>query len=233
MPTLLIDADPQHSLTDFLRVSIPSDQPTLLEVLRGDISAENAFYPVPTPFQSTDLHRPNLFLIPCDRALDKAQRFLAQLSTNANLLHQRLKPLYPLFDFIAIDTPAYKSHLLLTALGAADRILIPAEVAAKGIKSLSESLAFLDECRSLNLTQAQLLGILPFRAQWHRTNPTAETKANLDLIQQIAPNQVLPPILESEFYRQALNQATTLAELAPQHSSLEQPIDDLLNRLFP
>jgi chromosome partitioning protein len=222
--TLLIDADPQRNLTDLLRVEVGSNAPTLLEVISGDVSATEAFYPVP--------EREHLYLIPADRALNKAQHYLSQVGNRAAVLRLRLKELLDVFDFIVIDTPPQKGHLGMTALGASDYAVIPAEVAAKGVNSLSETWALIEESRGLEAFKGQLIGVLPFRARWVGNVPTTETRSNMELMKEIIGDHLLPPLQESEVYKKAINYASLPSELSEDKADLEYPFDVLLERIF-
>ena len=224
LETLLIDADPQRNLTDLLRVDIQANDPTLLEVIQGDISIEQAFYPVPD--------RSRLYLVPADRALNKAQHYLSQLGNSAAVLRLRLKPILEVFDLIIIDTPPQKGHLGLTALGASDYAVIPAEVAAKGVNSLTETWALIEESKSLEAFKGELAGVLPFRARWVGNFPTTETNANMSLMKDFIGEKLLPPLLESEIYKKAVNYALIPSEVSEDKADLEYPFDVLLKRLM-
>lgn len=225
LETLLIDADPQRNLTDLLRVEVKSNEPTLLEVIQGDVSAEQSFYPVPD--------RDRLYLIPADRALNKAQHYLSQVGNSAAVLRLRLKSLLSVFDLIVIDTPPQKGHLGMTSLGASDFAVIPAEVAAKGINSLSETWALIEESKGLEAFKGSLLGVLPFRARWVGNMPTIETRSNMELMKNFVGDLLLPPLLESEIYKKAINYATLPSEISKDKADLEYPFDFLLEKLFP
>jgi chromosome partitioning protein len=223
--TLLIDADPQRNLTDLLRIEVPTNEPTLLEVIQGDVAADNAFYPVP--------ERENLFLIPSDRALNKAQHYLSQVGNSAAVLRKRLKPVMSVFELIVIDTPPQKSHLCLTALGAANYAIIPAEAAAKGVNSLAETWALIEECTVLDAFGGQVIGVVPFRAKWVGNRPTIETRTNMELMEQMVGQVMLPPLLESEVYKRSINYATIPSEISVENLDLEYPFDVLLQRILP
>jgi len=220
---LLIDGDPQKNLTDLLRVEVPANQPTLLEVIKGDVSVEDAIYPVPD--------RENLFLIPADRALNSAQYYLATLANSAAVLRLRLKPVKQHFGLMVIDSPPQKSHICLTALGAADCVIIPAEVAAKGVNSLAETWALLEESRTMEAFRGELIGVLPFRAKWIGNLPTIETRNNIETMRQMVGEVLLPPLLESEIYKKSINYAACPSEIAPEKADLEYPFDILLQRM--
>lgn len=221
--TLLIDGDPQKNLTDLLGVEVPPRQPTLLEVLKGDVTIEDAIYPVP--------NRENLFLVPSDRALINAQYYLASLSNSGYILSKRLQPVMQDFGLVMVDSPPQKSHICLSAIGAADAVIIPAEVAAKGIASLSETWALLEECREMRAFGGELLGVLPFRARWVGLRPTTETSTNLAAMQEMVGDCLLPPLLESEAYKKAVNYGKLPSEVALKHRELEFPFDVFLERL--
>jgi chromosome partitioning protein len=225
LETLLIDADPQRNLTDLLRVEVKSNEPTLLEVIQGDISSEQSFYPVP--------ERKGLYIIPADRALNKAQHYLSQVGNSAAVLKLRLKPLFPIFDLIIIDTPPQKGHLGMTSLGASDFAVIPAEVAAKGVNSLSETWALIEESKALDAFKGNLIGVLPFRARWVGNVPTTETRSNMALMKDIIGDLLLPPLQESEIYKKAINYAFLPSEISETKADLEYPFDVLLEKIFP
>jgi chromosome partitioning protein len=225
LETLLIDADPQRNLTDLLRLEVESNEPTLLEVIQGDISAEQSFYPVPD--------RKGLYIIPADRALNKAQHYLSQVGNSAAVLKLRLKPLFSVFDLIIIDTPPQKGHLGMTSLGASDFAVIPAEVAAKGVNSLSETWALIEESKDLEAFKGNLIGVLPFRARWVGNMPTTETRSNMALMKDMIGDLLLPPLLESEVYKKAINYASLPSEVAEGKEDLEYPFEVLLQKIFP
>ena len=62
---LLIDADPQHSLTLFTGISLEHDEVSLLELYHGLDDAQDALHPCEEHDQ--------LFIIPSDDRLDAAQ----------------------------------------------------------------------------------------------------------------------------------------------------------------
>jgi chromosome partitioning protein len=225
LETLVIDADPQRNLTDLLRVEVKSNEPTLLEVIHGDVSSDQSFYPVPD--------RKGLYAIPADRALNKAQHYLSQVGNSAAVLKLRLKPLLSIFDLIVIDTPPQKGHLGMTSLGASDFAVIPAEVAAKGVNSLSETWALIEESKALEAFKGSLIGVLPFRSRWVGNTPTTETRSNMALMRDIIGEMLLPPLQESEIYKKAINYAALPSEISESKADLEYPFDVLLERIFP
>ena len=60
-------------------------------------------------------------------------------------LKRCLKEVADLFDYVLIDVQPSRSQVSLTAAGASDYVLVPVERNVKGVNSLVETLAFLDE----------------------------------------------------------------------------------------
>jgi len=222
IPTLLIDGDPQRNLTDLLGVEI-ENEPTLLEVITGKCSIEDAIYPVPD--------RENLFLVPSDRALVNAQHYLASSANCSRVLKKRLEPVMQDFGLIMIDSPPQKNHINLTAIGAADVVIIPAEAVAKGIGSLTETWALLEECRDGDAFDGKLLGVLPFRARVVGLQLTGEASTSLKAMEGFIGDVLLPSVVESVVYQRALNQGKLPSELDASKKELEAPFDLLLQRL--
>jgi len=222
VPTLLIDGDPQRNLTDLLGVEI-ENEPTLLEVITGKCSIEDAIYPVPD--------RENLFLVPSDRALVNAQLYLASSANCSRVLKKRLEPVMQDFGLIMIDSPPQKNHINLTAIGAADVVIIPAEAVAKGIGSLTETWALLEECREGDAFDGKLLGVLPFRARVVGLQLTGEASTSLKAMEGFIGEVLLPSVVESVVYQRALNQGKLPSELDASKKELEAPFDLLLQRL--
>lgn len=108
---LAIDSDPQANLTFYLNHEVQSNQPSLFEVLNGQVTTEDGIYPT-----SYD----NLFLIPADRGLFKISDYLSSSGTGAFILKLRLKSVAKLFDYVLIDVQPSRSQLCLTAVGASD-----------------------------------------------------------------------------------------------------------------
>ena len=87
------------------------NEPSLLEVLTGQVTTEDGIYPTSYP---------NLFVIPADLSLFKVSDFLASSGTGAFILKLRLKDVASLFDYAIVDVQPSRSQICLTALGAAD-----------------------------------------------------------------------------------------------------------------
>lgn len=218
---LAIDGDPQANLTFYLNHPVASNQPTLLEVLTGVVKIEDGIYPTA---------RDNLFLIPADKSLFKVSEYLSNSGAGAFLLKLRLKAVQELFDCVLIDVQPSRSQICLSAVGAADFILIPAEAATKGVNSLIDTLEFLSEQASIGAFTGQVLGVIPFRDRWIGHTQTLESKENIATMKEFAENiPILPSIRESEQFKRAIRVGKLLSEIG--HPDLQYPFEKIIEAL--
>lgn len=223
---LVIDADPQSSLTTFLGHQVESDSPTLLEVLKKQVSTEDGIYK--TRYE-------NLFLIPSDDALDTVQDYLAGSGTGAFTLKRRLSPVAKMFDFCLVDAPPQRSQICLTVIGASNALMLPVEASVKGLQSLIRTLELIDELqKDQEAFDGTMLGVVPFRDRWVGLRRTTESQSNIESMRQItqewfSKDLVLPSIRESEKFKQAINRGQTLYEMG--QDELAYPIEVLVEKI--
>lgn len=218
---LAIDSDPQANLTFYLNHEVESNQPSLLEVLTGQVKPEDGIYP--TGYD-------NLFLIPADRGLFKVSDYLSSSGTGAFILKLRLKAAASLFDYALIDVQPSRSQLCLTAVGASDFVLIPVEANVKGMNSLIDTLDFLDEQANLMAFTGKILGIVPFRDRWVGNTQTLEGRQNIEAMREYAQEiPILASIRESEQYKKAIRQGKLLTDLG--QGDLQYPFEQIIEAL--
>ena len=218
---LAVDCDPQANLTFYLNHDVEPSQPTLLEVLTGSVKSEDGIYP--TQYE-------NLFLMPADKGLFKVSEYLSSSGAGAFILKLRLKDVASLFDYVLIDVQPSRSQICLSAVGAADYILIPTEAATKGVNSLIDTLEFLDEQAKLMAFTGKVLGVVPFRDRWVGHTQTNESKENVNAMREIVEElQILPSIRGSEQYKKAIRQGRSLADLG--HADLQYPFEKIIEAL--
>ncbi|MEH2005337.1 ParA family protein [Nostoc sp.] len=220
--TLMLDSDPQHNLTTYLGFELLPNQPTLLEFLKKTVAPEDCVYPT--------LDNDNLFLIPADDQLDTVQDYLSNSGVGATLLKRRLSAISQIFQVCIIDAPPQRSQICLTVIGAADFLIIPAEASVKGYGSLVRTLDLLSGLRDVGATNAEILGILPFRDRWFGNTQAQESRAAVDgMRDEVGEKLVLPSIRESERYKQAINKRITLEELG--YTDLEYPFEMIISKI--
>ncbi len=218
---LMIDADPQSSLTFYLGHEVSPQQPTLLEVLKKQVATEEAIY---------ELSESNLWLLPSDEALNNVQEYLSETGMGAVILSKRLQAVKELFGFCFIDCPPQRSQIVLTALGAADYLIIPVEASSKGLGSLIRTLELVEELRDIDAFTGKILGIIPFRDRWTGYNQTLSCRKSIEGMKEIASDiPILPSVLESEKYKKAIDAGKTLTEMG--FTDLEYPFERLVELL--
>lgn len=218
---LAIDSDPQANLTFYLNHEVQPNQPSLLEVLTGQVATEDGIYE--TSYE-------NLFLIPADRGLFKVSDYLSSSGTGAFILKLRLKTVATLFDYVLIDVQPSRSQLCLTAVGASDFVLIPVEANVKGMNSLIDTLDFLQEQSNLMAFTGQILGIVPFRDRWVGNTQTLEGRQNIEAMKEFAKDMpILASIRESEKFKSAIRQGKLLSEMG--QKDLQYPFEQIVEAL--
>ncbi len=218
---LVIDGDPQANLSFYLNHEVEANQPTLFEVLTGTVETEDGIYPT---------QQENLFLIPADNGLSKVGDFLTSSGTGALILKLRLQAVKEIFDYVVIDVQPTRAPICLSAVGAAEQILIPAEAATKGLNSLLDTRKFLAEQASVMAFTGQVMGAIPFRDRWVGRTQTLESRENIAAMKDLAREiEVLASIRESEQFKRAMRQGKMLSELG--QTDLQYPFEQIIERI--
>jgi chromosome partitioning protein len=193
---LAVDCDPQANLSFYLGCDLDASQPSLLEAIKDQVEIEDSLY------VSRD---ENLLIIPSDRNLVQANDYLAQSGVAASLLRRRFSKIQDAFDYCLIDVQPSRSQLSLSAVGAADHILIPVEATTKGFNSMVDSLEFLNHQQRNGAFSGQILGVIPFRDRWVGKTQTLESRDSIKAIKEFAGEiPIFYSIPESEKYKQAI-----------------------------
>lgn len=227
--TLLLDCDPQSSLTFYSGVEFEEDDPTLLEVINKTVSTSDAIYE--SQFE-------NVWIIPSDDGLDNAQQYLATSGTGATILKKRLKSLKDDFDFIIIDSPPQRSQISLAVIGASDKIIIPFETTSKGANSVLKSLSLIETQIENDVFEGQILGLVPFFDAWFGLSQSTDSKQSIDTVKNILSEDiaealsdipVFPSARQSEQYKKAINQGKTPRDL--KRPDLNYPFEYIIDML--
>jgi chromosome partitioning protein len=148
--TLLVDVDPQANAT--VGLGIPRGQsPGLYEVLCGEVSASEAI---------TQCSVPALAVLPAGAGLAGANMELPRIEGFERLLCERLAPLRERFDYILLDCPPSLGPLTVSALVAADRVIVPVQTeyfALEGLAGLLDTLALVRRELNPRLTVSGML----------------------------------------------------------------------------
>jgi chromosome partitioning protein len=148
--TLLVDVDPQANATVGVGVS-RGRSPGLYEVLTGEASAAQAV---------TDSAVPGLALLPAGPGLAGANVELPRVEDFELRLRECLAPLRDRYEYLLLDCPPSLGPLTVSALVAADRVIVPVQTeyfALEGLAGLLETLALIQRELNPTLTVAGML----------------------------------------------------------------------------
>ena len=150
----------------------------------------------------------------------------------AIVLRKRLDCVCDLFDFCIIDSPPQRSQMSLTVVGAADSLLIPAEVSSKGVNSVCRTLDLVAEQAEIDAFKGQIIGVLPFRDRWVGRTQTKTSRESIETIKLFLRQEkrhplqnieVLPSLIESEQFKKAMDLGKTLKDVG--YEKLEYPFE--------
>ena len=109
-------------------------------------------------------------------------------ATQVGMLRGLLEPLEQSYDIIVLDTPPSESYLTVSALAAANEVIIPLQAHYLALQGLAQALTQVDQVRNGLNPQLQVAGILPTLVN-ARTNIS---KAVLDDVKQNYPQLLYP-----------------------------------------
>ena len=136
---LLVDCDPQASLTISLGVPKPDDLTVTLSTLMGQVLEESPI----NPTEAILHHEEGVDLLPANIDLAGIELRLMSAMSRETILRQVLEPLRKQYDHILLDCMPSLALLTVNSMTAADRILIPVQphfLSARGLEELVKSI---------------------------------------------------------------------------------------------
>jgi len=155
---LLVDCDPQASLTIICGVDIKKLDKSLYEA----IIRENSDEEINTSEIILKTKIKNLDLIPSNIDLSKAEIELMNMLDRERILKHILDPLKNIYDYILIDCPPSLGILTINALTASDEVIVPVEtdyLALRGAEILINQT--IKKVKNKLNTKLKVKGILP------------------------------------------------------------------------
>jgi chromosome partitioning protein len=203
---LLIDMDPQASLTESLGIKPAELTSSLNEVLSGEADL-------------TDVARAvgPLTLIPSVIDLASAELLMSAEVGRDQILTEALGPVLDQYDWILIDCPPSLSLLTLNALTAADDYLVPCETQFLALRGLDHLTRTVERIRRRTNPRLKLLGILPTKYN-PRTTLDNEVLAEL---RARYPGKVFEPIKFSVRFSESTVAGKALLEYDPKHAGAQ------------
>ncbi len=204
---LLVDVDPQASLTTFMGLE-PHE---LEETITNAILDEEGKLPI-----QQDLHK--MSLAPANITLSAAELQLASVMARELRLKEALEPELTNYDFVLIDCPPSLGVLSILALTASTHVLIPIQTHFKAFKGTELLLDTIKKVRKHLNRKLAIAGIVPTIY-----NNASQDKAILEALREqlshLAP--VFSPIPRATAFADAAMARQPLAVYAPKHPSLK------------
>ena len=142
---LLIDTDPHASLTSYLQYDSDHLPVSLYDLFQDPATTKAELDQVILPTEIT-----NLSLIPASMSLATLDRVLGNKEGMGLFLHKQLKLVKDDYDFVLIDCPPVLGVMMVNALAACERILIPVQtefLASKGLQRMVQTLDIMQQSR--------------------------------------------------------------------------------------
>lgn len=135
---LLVDTDPQGSLTIALGNPRPDDLPVTLTDLMANIMQDQP----PLPKEGILSHEEGVDLVPANITLSGLEVSLVNAMSRETILKQYLETVKGQYDCILLDCMPSLGMLTVNALAASDQVLIPVQanyLSAKGLEQLLQT----------------------------------------------------------------------------------------------
>lgn len=135
---LLVDTDPQGSLTIALGNPRPDDLPVTLTDLMAKIMQDQP----PLPKEGILSHEEGVDLVPANITLSGLEVSLVNAMSRETILKQYLETVKGQYDYILLDCMPSLRMLTVNALAASDQVLIPVQanyLSAKGLEQLLQT----------------------------------------------------------------------------------------------
>ena len=173
---LLIDADPQGSLTRSCKIDKPDDlEVTLSELMACEMTGEDKDYIL---INNAIEHFENVDLIPSNISLSGTETALFNCMSRESVLKRTIEPLRKNYDVILIDCMPSLGMMTINALVAADSVIIPCEPSFLSVKGLDLLLHSISRIKRQINPQLQIDGVLMTMVD-SRTNNARDITAAL------------------------------------------------------
>lgn len=179
---LLIDSDPQASLTAAVGVNPATLTLSLYEVLTDNRAIMSAIQQVG-----------NLSVVPSTIDLAAAEIQLLNEVGRERFLADAIAPVADAYDEILIDCPPALGILTINALTAASAVLVPVECHFLAIRGLAQLMQSVEKIQRRTNPRLTLLGILPTMYDGRNTHD----QEVLDALEADFPKKVFAPIRRS------------------------------------
>lgn len=153
---LLVDADPQGSLSISLGYSQPDKLPTTIATMMGKVITDTVIEPKEGILQ----HHEGVDLLPANIELSGMEVSLVNAMSREIILKQYLDTVKKQYDFILLDCMPSLGMLTINALASANSVIIPVQAQYLPVKGLEQLLQTVGKVRKQINPKLKIDGIL-------------------------------------------------------------------------
>lgn len=205
---LLVDCDPQGSATIHLGVKPEArdlEGKTLTHMLTRDLPTAEAIVPVCD----------GLFdLVPSSISLAEAEAVLATDPLAGLALQSKIEEVADRYDAVILDCPPNLGFVSVSALAAADGLLIPSQAEMLSVMGISSLIKTVERVRRRVRKPCRVLGILPTLYNARRT-VDQEMLRRLEAYAAQAGFRLFPAVRDASDYGKSVVAARPTLQLAP------------------
>ena len=224
---LLVDTDPQASLTQWLDVPRPDSKATIFATYASDEDV-----PPLAPVVELD---PNLHLIPSVMDLAALERYLHNEPHQIANLHDAIVNSPAGYDIALIDSPPSLGQITVGNVVAADYVLVPIEGSAKGLEGLLSLFKNFSELQRLKVRYLRerrpvsVASLVPTRLE-SRLNFTDELGRALEAVSNKLSAPLSPPLFSRpSAYTKATSERVPIPLLPRRDSTVRAAADEIRN----
>ncbi|MEM7207259.1 MAG: ParA family protein [Pseudomonadota bacterium] len=145
---LLVDLDPHGSLSSYFGINPDDTEDTVYSLFQEDANTLSVL----ANTQQTAFDR--ISLLPASTGLATLDRKMSTRPGLGLVLHGALQRLRSRFDYVIIDSPPVLGVLMVNALAACERLLVPVQtefLALKGLERMQRTLEMICQSRDMSL----------------------------------------------------------------------------------
>lgn len=153
---LLIDADPQGSLTASLGYIQPDELGVTLANIMLKLINEDPLY----AGEGILHHAEGVDLLPANIELSALEIVLINVMSRETIMNDYIESVRPFYDYVLIDCMPSLGMMTINALAAADSVLIPVQAAYLPVKGLEQLISTISKVKRQLNRDLQIEGIL-------------------------------------------------------------------------